>query len=70
MIYEYRTPTGEIVERDFPMGTAPQTIETDDGLAARVYGNATTVVPEYMRATSDSEIQHYDRRDTRVRKYF
>ena len=33
MIYCYRHPgTGEVLERNFPIGKAPEVIETDDGV--------------------------------------
>lgn len=67
--YEYQTESGEIIEREFPFGEAPKYVTVDGKKAHRYYG-ASTIVPEYMKATSEHAIQHYDRRDWNARKYF
>lgn len=70
MIYEYITEDEQhIVERDFPAGEAPQEVETEWGPAYRYYGGKIQI-PEYMRAGSDNEMQHYDRKDWNTRKRF
>lgn len=71
MIYVYESEDGTVVERDFPMGEAPWQFEDETmGRLKRTFG-ASVIIPEYMRATSDSEIQHYDKKHWRGgKKYY
>lgn len=68
--YVYRTEDGKLVEQDYPFGEAPRYIMVNGKRANRFFGSASTVIPEYMKAGSDHELQHYDRQDWRQKKYY
>lgn len=68
--YIYLTEDGRYIEQDYPFGEAPKEIVVDGVKANRYYGGSATIIPEYMKATSEHEIQHYDKAHWRQKKYF
>lgn len=70
MIYVYgNDDTQEEIEMDFPAGKAPTTVEVE-GVQYRRLFKSFTRIPEYMKAGSDSEIRHYDRKDWGTKKVY
>ncbi len=45
MIFSYRKPDGEVVDRDFRIGKAPACIMVDGVTATRYYGKRSAAVP-------------------------
>lgn len=70
MIYLYgNEETNEEIELDYPAGEAPTTTVIEGVEYRRLFRSATRI-PEHMKAGSDSEIKHYDRKDWGTKKFY
>lgn len=71
MVYLYKTPRGKVVEKEFPMGKAPSSLQDETyGFLQRFYGGHAVIIPEHMKANGESSDNKIDYEYKRTKTVF